>query len=204
MNQIIKLITAISAFIKNKIKSQSKKKTIENTVILIIIGIIIVIAGGTIFKKNTPDSNMKTTPGETGAVETAGVVKADEKSEIEKILSQIEGAGNVNVMITYISGSESVPAYNDKSTLNETVEKDNGGVTINITQYDSEKTMVFEENGSIKKPVITKELTPVVKGVVIVADGAGDIQVRERLAKAVQVLLDVPIHKVQVYKRNNK
>ena len=39
---------------------------------------------------------------------------------------------------------------------------------------------------------------PKVKGVVV-ADGGGDLTVRENLLRAVEVLLDVPVHKVQVY-----
>lgn len=183
-------------------RSKSKRKTIENTVILIIIGIIIIIAGSSLFKK--APSGKEALPGSENSVEVkeaAVSIKADEKTEIERILSQIDGAGSVSIMITYVSGNESVPAFNAKSTSEETNEKDNGGGTRVITQKDSEMAMAFEESSGIRRPVITKELAPLVRGVIVVADGAGDMAVKESLSKAVQVLLDIPIHKVQVYKR---
>ena len=61
-------------------------------------------------------------------------------------------------------------------------------------------SIVYEEGGSgVKKPIIVKEVYHKVKGVVVVADGGGDLTVRENLLRAVEVLLDVPVHKIQVY-----
>ena len=52
-----------------------------------------------------------------------------------------------------------------------------------------------------KKPIILKEVLPEVKGVVVVADGASDTLIKERLVNAVKVLFDIPIHKIQVFER---
>ncbi len=79
-----------------------------------------------------------------------------EESRLCRILSDIEGAGKVTVMITY---------------------------------YESERN-----KDDIKQA----------KGAVITSDGAGDISVKNALSEAVQAALDLPAHKVRVYKSGGK
>lgn len=202
MEQIKKLID----YIKGLTSKQSKKKMIENAVIIVIIGVIIIIAGGTFFK-SSPKKVEDDKSIEKEAVETGGkVTSADEKDETEKkienVLTQIDGAGKVNVLITYCSGKEIIPAYDSKTNENDVQEKDSGGGTRNTRQNNAENQIVFEEGQSgTKRPIILKELQPVVKGVVVVADGADEGSVKDNLLRAVQALLDVPIHRIQVFPR---
>jgi stage III sporulation protein AG len=105
-------------------------------------------------------------------------------------------------MVTYVSSKEIVPAYDSKNSENNTSEKDSGGGTRSIGQSSRENGVAYEEvQGGSRKPIILKELLPEVKGVVIVADGASDPEVKEDLTRATQILLDVPIHKVSVFDR---
>jgi len=193
---------------KNLIDGKDKKKLVENAIILVIIGIVIIIAGGAFFgggeKKAAGKDVQRDKEAETVSKSIDGEQKADLEKRLESILSQIEGAGRVSVMITYASGKEIVPAVDTKKTENETQEKDSGGGTRHLNQNDYESRVIYEEDqGGVKRPVIIKEIQPQVKGVVIVADGAGNAQVRENLSRAVQALMDVPIHKIQVFERKN-
>lgn len=192
--------------LREKMNGQGKKKLIENCVIIIILGVVAIIAGSTIFGK-TGDEKTANAAKENEVQEAAKVIGSEDKEDLQKrmesILSKIGGAGSVNVMITYVSGKELVPAYDTKRTENDTQEKDNGGGTRSIKNNDTENKVVYEESGNgVKKPVVLKELQPAVKGVVVVADGAADPVVRESLTRAVQVLVDVPVHKIQVLQRN--
>lgn len=192
--------------LREKMNGQGKKKLIENCVIVIILGVVAIIAGSTIFSK-TGNEKTANASKQNEVQEAARVIGAEDKEDLQKrmesILSKIGGAGNVNVMITYVSGKELVPAYDTKKTENDTQEKDNGGGTRSIKNNDTENKVVYEESGNgVKKPVVLKELQPAVKGVVVVADGAADPVVRESLTRAVQVLVDVPVHKIQVLQRN--
>ncbi len=204
MDQFRKLMD----FIKGMISRKEKKKLIENSVIVIIIGVIIIVAGGTFFNSSAKKSVEPENRSDSGeSAETFS--KTDSKSEgisevesrIEKVLSKIDGAGKVTVMVTYASGKEIVPATDVKKTENGTVEKDSGGGTRDIDQNEYESKVVYEEiQGGGKKPVVLKEMLPDVKGVLVVAEGAADILVRDSLTRAVQVLMDIPIHKIQVFK----
>jgi stage III sporulation protein AG len=184
------------------IKGQSSKKLIESAVIFIIIGVIIIIAGGSFFEKDNKeeaDSEPK-----NNNVEVASTSVEEGSTDVERklaaILSKINGAGKVDVMITYVSGKEIVPAYDIRTNENSTQEKDKEGGTRNINQSDQEKKIVYEEQqGGTRKPIILKDMQPVVKGVVVVAEGASEPVVKENICRAVQVLMDIPIHKVQVF-----
>lgn len=187
--------------------NSSKKRILQNAAIVIIIGMIVIIAGGSFFGKGKVKTE-KNEPAQSNNVqEVSKLVISEEKSDIEKniekILSQIEGAGKVNVMITYVSGKELVPATDMKRTENDVQEKDSGGGSRNTKQHDIDSKVVFEDSqGGGKKPVILKELQPEVKGVIVVADGASEPQVKENLTRAVQVLVDVPVHRIQVFPRD--
>ncbi|ACL76258.1 stage III sporulation protein AG [Ruminiclostridium cellulolyticum] len=196
------------ANLKKKITADGSKKVIQNTVIVAIIGIILLIAGSVFFQGT--DKNEEKVPPQTEngteAVETLSRKEGETKDELEKsleaILSQIKGAGKVSVMVTFYSGSESVPVYNTKNSTSDTQEKDKEGGTRSVKQADRENNIIFEESDGVKKPYITKELLPKVKGVVIVADGAKDAEVRSSLAKATEALFEVASHKIQVFERN--
>lgn len=188
--------------LKEMLEGKSRKKLVENAVIIIITGIIVIIAAGTFLSgnKNTADTE-KSAAVQESAQATAVQPRTEDsvEGELAAILSKVQGVGRVDVMITYVSGKESIPAYDTKKSENTTDEKDSGGGTRSITQGDYDSTVVYEDRqGGGKSPVILKELQPVVKGVVVVADGAGSPEVKERILNAVQVLVDVPVHKIQV------
>lgn len=190
--------------IKNLMGKSSRKKLIENTAILVIIGVIILIAGKSFFSgTNTADKNSNVEKdAKSNAVVRADDYYDDTEIKLGNILSQINGAGKVEVMVTYSVSKENIPAYDVKKSESTTDEKDSGGGTRKIGQNSYESQIVYEngQNGQ-KNPMIIKELEPVVKGVLVVAEGATNPEVREKLCKSVQVLMDVPIHKIQVIER---
>lgn len=62
-----------------------------------------------------------------------------------------------------------------------------GKVSVMITYYESEKN---------------KEDTKKAKGAVVTADGADNPDIKNALSEAVQAALDLPPHKVRVYKKS--
>jgi stage III sporulation protein AG len=189
--------------LKEMLEGKNRKKLVENTVIVIIIGVIVIIAAST-FLNGSKDSGASQPPaGEQENIQTAALTQAGSgdstEDELAAILSKIQGVGRVEVMITYVSGKESVPAYDTRKNESSTDEKDSGGGTRSISQGEYDSSVVYEDRqGGGKSPVILKEMQPVVKGVLVVADGAGSPEVKERICSAVQVLMDIPIHKIQV------
>lgn len=201
----------VAEYLKKILNNDKNSKMGENLIILIIIGVIIIIVGSTLFegKENTKKDNASSKvedniDSKAEEVSLIGVnnEKTDLEKSIEEILSQINGVGKVDVLVTYSSGREIVPYSDVKKSDEVTEEKDSAGGTRKINQSSYESQIAYEDSGSgVKKPIILKELLPEVKGVVVVAEGANDPLVKECLINAVKVLLDVPVHKIQVFER---
>lgn len=121
----------IKALILNA-KGTDNKKKIENIVVLIIILIVTVIAINTIWnsdKKETKKEEVETTTSKQLASTTkASQTSSNDEVEtnLENILSNIDGVGKVKVLITYSQSSEVVAMYNENSKNSTVEEKDSG------------------------------------------------------------------------------
>ena len=104
---------------------------------------------------------------------------SDEES-LSRILSEIDGAGEVNVMITYYGSAKKDIAYETKTNSSDG-EKTN-----------EDKTAVISDGA----PMVVKEVYPKVKGVVITAQGANNAAVNRKLMEAATAALDVPEYRV--------
>lgn len=133
-----------------------------------------------------------------GLTKNATVVSSDEEPEeaqrLAQTLSQIKGAGNVKVMITYESNGEIVPAY--QQDITESGNTSGNQVTYSKTQ--SNKIITVNQQGGAGALII-KEKKPEIKGVIVIAEGAADLKVKLSLYKAVQTVLQVNATKVDIF-----
>jgi len=183
---------------------------LTNAVVVLIIGIIIMIAGSALFDNR---GAKRTVPVQPQSEEVQSVIKNKNNSaeygnkleeKLESILSKIEGVGDVSVMITFDSGSEVVLAEDKKDNETVTEEEDTQGGKRKITQLEKEhKILVLSEQGGKQQPMVLKELNPTVKGVIVAAEGAGNIHVKADILDAVKTVLGIPAHKVQVFPLKN-
>ena len=121
----------------------------------------------------------------------------DTEARLTEVLSRIRGAGRVEVMITYETGTELVPAMTTSvdSNTSETNDGDKSSVTSKTTESSQPATL----SGSGGEPIVLLEREPVVRGVIVVAEGAADIRVKLDLQRAVCAVLDVPASKIEVF-----
>ena len=96
------------------------------------------------------------------------------------ILKKVEGVGNVDIIINYVSTPEKVPLVETSSQNHEKI--------------------VSKTEGSKTEPYIVTELNPEIEGVVVVAEGGNNINVSNILKTTVSAYLGVPMHKVNVLK----
>lgn len=146
---------------------------------------------------------------DTGAdKEEAGNSSADSdygeylESRTEKLLSEVDGAGKVTVMLTLKSGGQKIIEKDQSSGEQSTAEEDSEGGTRSVRDYSSETTSVYEqtsEGASI--PYVSEELLPQIEGVAVIADGGGDAVVAKNLTEAIQALFGVEAHKIKIMKR---
>ena len=181
-------------------KNSKNKKGLPNFIILVLAGVLILIAGSTYsnVSNNKPAQDAKNSNTAT-AVSTAQSYETDLQTQLKSTLEEMEGVGNVDVMINFESGEEKVPAFNSSTTTNTTQEKDTSGGVRNTTQGNTGDTVVVTNSGSNTEPLILKTYKPKVTGICVVAQGAENSDVRLRITEAVVNLFNIPDNKVNVY-----
>ncbi|MDR0697020.1 MAG: hypothetical protein LBF68_05770 [Christensenellaceae bacterium] len=175
-----------------RIKELLKKiKTVKN--IEIIVGVIIIVISIMIYiGVSNKRENIDTEINETS--NTNVVNSTDLETRLANILREIEGAGDVKVMITYNGSPEIITANTTNTHNNSTIS--NGSETTSSTQTIS--PIVVNSNGK-SQLIIIKEIMPDIKGVIVVAKGASNIKVRLELLRAVQAILDLNANMIEVF-----
>lgn len=118
------------------------------------------------------------------------------EEELTAILKEINGSGDVSVMITYDNSEEIEPAYNSSSTKETTSETDSSGGERTVETSSENKTLVTSDSSN---PIVIKTKEAKIKGVLVVASGASDSQIKQTLYEAVQTALQISGHQVEVY-----
>ncbi len=120
---------------------------------------------------------------------------------LEELLRQVEGVGNVEVMIVLKSTEEKVWRVDKDTVYSSTQENDAGGGSRLVqSQEISEKTILTGQNGN-GEPLLEKQLYPEISGVVVSAEGGGSPKIQAEISAAVEALFGVPSHKIKVLKR---
>ncbi|ABZ82899.1 stage iii sporulation protein ag, putative [Heliomicrobium modesticaldum Ice1] len=150
----------------------------------------------------------------TAAAESAKTGRGSELAAQERLLSErvasavskIEGVGATEVVVSLAQGTQSEYATNSNANNKKIEEKDkSGGTRVTSDNTDSRTVVVVKESTAAKEqPVVVRELRYQVAGVLVVAEGARDANVRQNISRAVCTLLDIPAHKVSVFPREEK
>lgn len=107
------------------------------------------------------------------------------EKQLSSVLSKVEGAGNVNVIITVESGMETVIA------MKTTTKEENGVIT-------TEEVPILV-NG---KTVVLKEMYPKIIGVLLVVQGANNFAVNYKLQQATISLLNIELDQIEILTMN--
>lgn len=185
---------------KKVMPSQLLKEGVVNArlIWLGLLGIMLLVVGG-IYEPFTakpktyvPTETAKSTPVVSRSYEEAL------ESKLANLLAQVKGAGTVSVSITLETGGMQEHAKNVIKETKTVQEKDNtGGIRTTTETKESEQVLLSKENGA-DKPVTVREYKPVIKGVLVVAEGAYDSAVKANLTKAVELGLGIPPYKITV------
>ncbi len=120
------------------------------------------------------------------------------EQRLTEVLGKIRGAGKVDVLITYETGGEIVTAtvrQTDEDTKN--ADRNTGSETSRSVREVTEPATVETENGHV--PIVLYEIEPKVRGVIVVAEGASDFSVRQKLQAAVHAVTGIPIERIEVF-----
>ena len=173
------------------------KKIFYNVLVAIFLCIMLLILTNTIFdgnknKKQDIEYREQTINTDT---ENNDSYELQLEKRLKNILSKISGVGAVDVMIS-IESSKEIVTKNDIIRENSKTDEQalNGDKReIILDKYESNTVKI---NGD--KPLILKELSPKISGVLIVAQGGGNVTTKNNLIKATNALLGIDLHKIEV------
>ena len=202
--------------LKNIIKQDenpegNNKKKIENLVFFIVVLIITIVVINVIWNGNNKTNNQETnivnkklaesqdTPSGTSELKNNNI-QNELESKLEKILSKIQGVGEVQVCINYQESAEVVAMYNENSKTSSTEETDTSGGTRKIEEIDTQKDIIYKENNGEKTPITKKVIQPKIEGAIITAKGANNAETKTNIIQAVEAVTGLATHKIQVFK----
>ena len=167
--------------------------------------LIMFLLGALLFVIVLPTGSSAPTSEKGGLDENKSSQTGEYETYIEEktssVLSQVKGAGKVTVMVTLKSNGQKL-IEKDHSGSTQTQEETSDGNVRKDSESTSEKISVYEQTADgASVPYVSKELTPEVEGVIVIADGGGDAVVARNLTEAVQALFGVEAHKIKIMKR---
>lgn len=171
----------------------TKLKGIKHIEIIIgIIVIAIMLVGYNAFANSAKKQN--TTQG-SSAVSSGEFDYTYTEDRLEKVLQEIEGVGQVQVMITYDGTAEKVTA---KTVSTSTVSNTNAQGNSSSNTSRTESPVIINNNGS-SSPYILKEIAPNITGVIIVAQGADKPVTKLAIMRACQTILQVNATNIEIF-----
>lgn len=126
------------------------------------------------------------------------------ETQIKEILSDVIGVSNVSVKVSVASTERKVHEKDRRDEKQVTEERDQEGGTRTIESHSIDEQVIIINDGDNDKPVVVASEKPKVTGVIVVAQGAESMQVKQQIIEAVTRFLHVPSHQVSVLPKKIK
>ncbi|WP_338470220.1 stage III sporulation protein AG [Niallia sp. XMNu-256] len=126
------------------------------------------------------------------------------ESQLKEALDAIVGVDDVTVVVNVDSTETKVFEKNRNTQTQLTDETDREGGKRKVEDQSIEEQLVIIQNGEKEVPIVAETKKPEIRGVLVVAKGADNIQVKKWIVEAVTRVLDVPSHRVAVMPKKTK
>lgn len=120
------------------------------------------------------------------------------QSRLSDVLNKIVGVEDVSVMVNLESSEEDVVQKDVRRSDQVTDETDQKGGSRKLHEENHDEKVVLQRNGNGDQPIVIKKIKPKVRGVLVVARGAENLQVKAAMIEAIQRVMDVPVHRISV------
>ena len=149
------------------------------------------------------DSDSQTAAGKISGTQEDEERRYEKEMEqrVKDILKNVDGVGEVDVMLTLKSSKEKVLHVDRDRSRSTTEEKDSAGGTRKSQTEEMKESSLTTGTSGTQEPVIEKELQPEIEGIIISARGGGSAQVKAEISEAMEALFGLPAHKIKVLKR---
>lgn len=203
-------------FNKNGEPKEKKPSLYAYVFLVLIIGIGVMMAGNVLTAgqdsetaselDDTIPANGKATEEEVpafGRKEPAEIksIKDYEKyleTEMKEALEAISGVEDVKVVVNVDASEQKIFEKNKVTQKQITEETDQEGGKRTVEDTNIDEQLVIIKSGEKEGPVVLETKKPKIRGVLVVAKGAENIEIKKWIIEAVTRSLDVPSHRVSV------
>lgn len=190
---------------KHTLQEIVQKIGLPRLVIIVLAGIMLLVLSlpqGEKTDEKTAQSGTMSDSEESSSAAMQAMYQYAQKQEeaTEKILSKVDGIGKVQVMLTLASSEEKVTLQDDTVSDDDSVQSDKSGGSRKDSKYQSSKESILVKRDGNETPYVVQIQSPVVEGVVVVAQGVDSSQKEMEIIEAVQALFPVQSHKIKVMK----
>lgn len=173
-------------------KLKSKTGLSGKVIIIVIIGILgLLMIVFSEFSTGKKADKSKELPASIDDASYSDRYREDTENELKRIISKIDGVGEVSLMLTLDGTTEYVYA--------EDVDTETDEDSDSKSDKYKNKVIIVDSDGE-EKALVKKIIEPKVKGVVIVCSGGGNTQIKERVIKAVSSALNISTNNICVEK----
>ncbi len=177
-------------YVEVESEEQGNRKRHRTVIIMIIAAICLLAFSGSGEKKmSSEDKSKNDVPYELNLTEYTN----ETEERLKAVLSEISGAGDVEVMVSFDAMNEKILAKNSKNENTSDTEEGKSAAS-----YGSEESILIYGSGSEEQPFVLKEKLPVPSGVLVLASGAADEGVRLEIYEAVKALYGISGHRIKV------
>ena len=162
-----------------------------------------VVQGQLVPEAKEGDSDSQTAAGKISGTQEDEERRYEKEMEqrVKDILKNVDGVGEVDVMLTLKSSKEKVLHVDRDRSRSTTEEKDSAGGTRKSQTEEMKESSLTTGTSGTQEPVIEKELQPEIEGIIISARGGGSAQVKAEISEAMEALFGLQAHKIKVLKR---
>lgn len=120
------------------------------------------------------------------------------ETQLKEALESILGVGEVTVVVNVDATDKKVLEKNTTTQSQSTDETDREGGKRIVEDSSKEEQLVIIRDGEKEVPIVVETKKPEIRGVLVVAKGADNVQVKKWIVESVTRVLSVPSHRVAV------
>ncbi|WP_141431705.1 stage III sporulation protein AG [Bacillus sp. 03113] len=209
----------LKKFFSKKEHSDRKFGKYQYFLLVLIVGAAFMLISNLFMKQQPTSSDIsvfnQNNQGSQDAAETFGSNSKNEnkyisdyerayEAALKDALDKMLGVEDVSVIVNVDGTEKNIMEKNTKTQSQTTNETDPQGGKRTVEDQSNEEQVVIIQNGEKEVPIVVEKKKPEIRGVLVVAKGADNIQVKKWIVEAVTRVLDVPSHRVAVMPKKSK
>jgi stage III sporulation protein AG len=189
---------------------EQKKTPFSYIVLLLLVGVALMVMshfskegeGTSVQKETATEQPQQAEPTFGIKQETKSKVIAAYEERYEKelkaALEAIEGVEDVTVVVNLDTTETKILEKNRVAQQQTTEETDREGGKRKIENHSTNEEVVIVRDGDNETPIVLTTKKPEIRGVLVVAKGADNLQIKKWIVEAVTRVLNVPSYRVAV------